>query len=108
MIYVRLVSKLFAFCIVAALCACGAAKADRNVVAPTTAAPLSDNSDARPVIACFGDSITAGFGVDPDASYPANLQRDLDAAGYKYRVANMGVSGETTKDGLSRVNRVIA
>ena len=35
----------------------------------------------RPVIACFGDSLTAGYGVDADGSYPANLQRDLDEGG---------------------------
>lgn len=67
--------------------------------------PAGDN---RPVIVCFGDSLTAGYGVLRDQSYPANLQRDLDAQGYHYRVVNMGISGETTKDGLARVQRVIA
>ncbi len=57
---------------------------------------------------CFGDSLTAGYGVDPASSYPADMQRDLDAEGYHYRVINMGVSGNTTKDGLERVARVTA
>lgn len=65
-------------------------------------------ADRRPVIVCFGDSLTAGYGVEPDESYPSRLQADLDAAGYHYRVVNMGISGETTKDGLSRVDRVLA
>lgn len=65
-------------------------------------------ADGRPVIACFGDSLTAGYGVEVDDSYPAELQRDVDAAGYRYRVVNMGISGDTTKDGLSRIDRVIA
>lgn len=60
------------------------------------------------MIACFGDSLTAGYGVDENRSYPADLQRDLDAAGYHYRVVNLGISGETTKDGLLRVDRVLA
>ncbi len=64
--------------------------------------------DRRPVIVCFGDSLTAGYGVDADDSYPSRLQTDLDQAGYHYRVVNMGISGETTKDGLARVDRVIA
>ncbi len=68
----------------------------------------SDMADKRPAIVCFGDSITAGLGVDPDKNYPADMQRDLDAKGYRYRVVNMGVSGETTKDGLARVERVLA
>ena len=68
----------------------------------------SGAADSRPVIACFGDSLTAGYGVDVDSSYPADLQRELDAAGYRYRVVNLGISGETTKDGLARVDRVLA
>lgn len=64
--------------------------------------------NARPIIACFGDSLTAGYGVEADQSYPSILQRDLDAAGYHYRVVNLGISGETTKDGLARVDRVLA
>ena len=57
---------------------------------------------------CFGDSLTAGFGTDPGQSYPDFLQRDLDGKGYKYRVVNEGVSGNTTKDGLARVSHVVA
>lgn len=63
---------------------------------------------ARPLIICFGDSLTAGYGIDPGASYPSDLQRRLDAAGYRYKVVNDGVSGDTTKDGLERINQVIA
>lgn len=65
-------------------------------------------ADKRPVIVCFGDSLTAGYGVDHDLSYPADLQRSLDTKGYKYRVVNMGVSGDTTKDGLARMKNVLA
>lgn len=72
------------------------------------AARTSDISDNRPVIACFGDSLTAGYGIESQASYPANLQHLLDAAGYHYRVVNEGVSGDTTKDGLERIDRVLA
>jgi len=70
---------------------------------PRPAAP-----DGRPVIACFGDSLTAGQGLDPGQSFPDLLQQDLDSRGYRYRVANMGVSGDTTQDGLERVSLVLA
>ena len=60
------------------------------------------------MIVCFGDSLTAGLGIDPAVNYPADLQRLLDASGYRYRVANEGVSGDTTKDGLERIDRVLA
>jgi acyl-CoA thioesterase I len=65
-------------------------------------------ADTRPLIVCFGDSLTAGFGVDPGKSYPDDLQQDLDRAGYHYQVLNRGVSGETTQDGLARLPLVLA
>jgi acyl-CoA thioesterase-1 len=60
----------------------------------------------RPIIAAFGDSLTAGFGVETGYSYPDFLQKDLDQAGYHYRVVNLGISGETTAGGLSRIDSV--
>jgi acyl-CoA thioesterase-1 len=60
------------------------------------------------VIVCFGDSLTAGLGIESTASYPADLQRLLDTAGYRYRVVNEGVSGDTTKDGLERIDSILA
>jgi acyl-CoA thioesterase-1 len=62
----------------------------------------------RPVIVCFGDSLTAGYGADPGESYPDNLQKILYSDNYPYRVINEGVSGNTTKDGVERLTRVIA
>lgn len=64
--------------------------------------------DDRPVIVAFGDSLTAGYGAPAGRSYPDYLQRDLNARGYRYRVVNAGISGNTTKDGVSRVDRIVA
>jgi acyl-CoA thioesterase-1 len=64
-------------------------------------------SGERPCIVAFGNSLTAGLGVAPDQSYPAHLQRTLEAAGYAYRVVNAGVSGETTAGGTRRVSWVL-
>lgn len=75
---------------------------------PQPPSPSDESTDSRPVIVCFGDSLTAGFGIDSSASYPSDLQRLLDAAGYRYRVVNEGVSGDTTKDGLERIDSVLA
>jgi acyl-CoA thioesterase-1 len=78
--------------------------------APTAAVPAErpQAADPRPAIAAFGDSLTAGYGADPGASYPDFLQRDLDARGFHYRVVNEGISGDTTKDGLDRLDEVLA
>jgi len=65
-------------------------------------------TDKRPVIAAFGDSLSAGYGLEPGQSYPDDLQRLLDAAGYKYRVVNLGVSGDTTTDGVERLPALLA
>ena len=65
-------------------------------------------ADPRPAIVCFGDSLTAGFGVDPGKTYPDLLQQELDRRGYRYRVVNLGVSGDTTQDGLERLPLVLA
>jgi acyl-CoA thioesterase-1 len=59
-------------------------------------------------LVCFGDSITAGYGLDASQSYPADLERLLKAKGYAYRVLNQGVSGNTTKDAVTRVHSIVA
>jgi len=64
-------------------------------------------SDERPKIAAFGDSLTAGLGVSSEETYPARLQRKLDAKGYHYSVINAGVSGDTTAGGVRRVEWVL-
>ena len=66
----------------------------------------SDRTDDRPVIVAFGDSLTAGRGVDTEHNYPSQLQRKLDAEGYRYRVVNAGQSGDTSAQGLNRLAAV--
>jgi acyl-CoA thioesterase I len=78
--------------------------------APETAAspqPAAQAHDDRPVIVAFGDSLTAGYGTDAGNSYPDFLERDLNAKGFHYHVVNAGVSGNTTKDGVQRVDEVL-
>ncbi len=69
--------------------------------------PAPPVDPSLPAIVAFGDSLTAGHGVTRDESYPADLQRDLDALGYRYRVVNLGISGNTTKDGVLRIPEVL-
>ena len=68
--------------------------------APSAVAPPDD----RPVVLCFGTSLTAGLGLASEAAYPALLQRKVDSAGLAFRVVNAGVSGETSAAGLRRVD----
>ena len=99
---------LFLLALAVGLCGCKdtpkpAAEAPK--VAPQTVPPPADG---RPEIACFGDSLTAGLGLDTGQSFPDILQAELDGRGYRYRVVNFGVSGDTTQDGLARLPMVLA
>jgi acyl-CoA thioesterase-1 len=73
------------------------------------AAPVTPaaQGDSRPIIAAFGDSLSEGFGAEPGKSYPDYLQKALDRNGFRYRVVNLGISGDTTTGGLGRINSVI-
>ncbi len=55
----------------------------------------------------FGDSLTAGYGVEPDEAYPALIQRKLEQAGLPWHVVNAGLSGETTAGGLRRLDWIL-
>lgn len=59
------------------------------------------------VILFFGDSLTAGMGLDPESAFPAIIQKKLDSLGLDYQVINAGLSGETTAGGKNRVNWVL-
>lgn len=62
----------------------------------------------RPLLVCYGDSITAGYGLDSGQSYPDALQRGIDARGYHYKVLNQGTSGATTKDAAAGLHAILA
>jgi acyl-CoA thioesterase I len=90
------------------IAACGSKSSPPNQEQRTSAEQSSAKpaaEDSRLVIVTFGDSLTAG--VVP-ANYPDALQRLLDQNSYRYRIDNQGVSGDTTTDGLARIDNVIA
>ena len=92
----------------AALAACGDA-ADDAAPTPEVAADGKAALPAIPVmgperrIIAFGDSLFAGYGLDPAQSYPARLEAALRAKGVNAVIANAGVSGDTTAAGLQRL-----
>jgi acyl-CoA thioesterase-1 len=59
------------------------------------------------VVVCLGDSLTAGYGLDQAQAYPALLQKSIDSLGWKFKVVNAGLSGETTAGGLRRLDWVL-
>ena len=92
----------------------GCTKAPEAVEAPVRAPeagrakPTPSETDSRPAIIAFGDSLSEGLGVEPGKSFPDQLQRKLDKQGYRYRVVNMGVSGDTSTGGLGRIDYAIS
>lgn len=89
------------------LFSCGCTKEEP---APVEVAPPVESKaalDERPVIVAFGDSLTAGYGLDPGLSYPDVLQQQLETEGYRYRVVNAGISGDTTSGGAGRLDTVL-
>jgi len=94
-----ILTKLFCCLCLSLLLLCGYDLAPASTSPPPSSSP--------PSIVAFGNSLTAGLGVRPDESYPARLQRALDATGYAYRVVNAGVSGDTTAGGVRRVSWVL-
>lgn len=60
---------------------------------------------SRPLIAMLGDSLTAGYGLRRHEALPVRLEAELDRLGRPTPVLNAGISGDTTADGLRRVDR---
>jgi acyl-CoA thioesterase I len=63
----------------------------------------SDKNTDQKIILFFGNSLTAGYGIDEDDAFAGLTQQRLDSLGLDYKVINGGLSGETTAGGLSRL-----
>src|SRR5437763_15736940 len=64
----------------------------------------STGTEAKTIVV-LGDSLAAGYGLDPNEAYPAVLQKRIKEAGWNFTVVNAGLSGDTTAGGLRRVER---
>jgi acyl-CoA thioesterase-1 len=94
-----------ALCCLAAASCSGEARQSTEPRRAAVAVPSNNAShDTRPKIVVFGDSLTAGLGLQPSESYPADLQQKLAGAGYAWDVVNAGESGDTTAAGLDRLD----
>ena len=73
-------------------------------VAAAASAPVERAAATAPRIVFLGDSLTAGYGLEREASVPSLIQKRLRDAGYPHEVVNAGVSGDTSAGGLSRLD----
>lgn len=75
---------------------------NQDVIAGTKLA-VDDKQEKR-VILALGDSLTAGFGVNEEDSFPSRLQVKMNEEGFGYKIVNAGISGDTTAGGVRRIN----
>lgn len=66
----------------------------------------AQSSDA-PTILIFGDSLSAGYGLEVDQSWASLLQTRLAEQGYEHQVVNASISGETTEGGATRIENAL-
>lgn len=89
------ISALFLF-------SCEGNSAKKQEEPPIVSTPAKSNPEKT--ILFFGNSLTAGYGIDPEDAFAGLVQNRLDSLGKAYKVINGGLSGETTAGGLSRLD----
>ena len=72
--------------------------------ASESAVSADTTATTKKSILFFGNSLTAGYGIEPTQAFPALIQQRLDSLGLPYRVVNAGLSGETSAGGKSRID----
>lgn len=73
----------------------------------TDTVQVNNKSAQTKTIVFFGNSLTAGYGVEPDQAFPALVQKKIDSLNLPYKVVNAGVSGETSAGGNGRIDWIL-
>ncbi len=72
------------------------------------AVPFGERQDKSPVLLVVGDSVSAGYGLTGGQGWVELLSKKLAAEGYRYRVVNASISGDTTAGGRARLPALLA
>ncbi len=93
---------------------CGSQPREDPVPPAPTSVDASPQPDAPPTasetvmatlrVVVLGNSLSAGYGLDPEQAFPALIQQKVDSLGWDVAIVNAGLSGETTAGGLSRID----
>ncbi|PSR11306.1 MAG: arylesterase [Bacteroidetes bacterium] len=84
-----------------------AAATSKPAAAATVAVDSTKPARKKARIIFFGDSLTAGYGLDEQYSFPSLIQDKIDSLGLNYEVVNAGLSGETSAGGINRIDWVM-
>lgn len=68
---------------------------------------VGEDKQVRRAILFFGDSLTAGYGIEIEQAYPALIQAKIDSLNWTFEVINAGLSGETSAAGLRRIDWIL-
>lgn len=96
----RPISKFFLFFAAISLAAIA-------IAAPVFAQTMHNAPEKTPLLIGFGDSLMAGYGLAEAKSFPSKLQAALDKQNISLKIVNQGISGDTTHDGLARLDWVL-
>jgi acyl-CoA thioesterase-1 len=83
---------------------------DKKAPSPEQESATKDSSASAQTVKTvlfFGNSLTAGYGLDPSEAFPALIQKKIDSLDMPYKVVNAGVSGETSSGGNSRIDWIL-
>lgn len=106
----RSLRRIFIIITIIGLVSCSKKTEDKKPKENTTEevkTSKKEQTEDENVILFFGDSLTAGLGLDTSEAYPAVIQKKLDSLDYDYKVVNAGLSGETTAGGKNRIDWVL-
>lgn len=89
------------------IASCGENKQQQERVTQETTQDQEVEKEASKTILFFGNSLTAGLGLDPSEAFPALIQAKIDSLELPYQVINAGLSGETTAAGKNRIGWIL-
>ena len=88
------------------LTSCGGSTVEKTETTTTDSLPAQVNTQKKNIL-IFGNSLTAGLGVEPEEAFPAIIEDKIDSLGLPYKVTNAGLSGETTAAGKARIDWIL-
>jgi acyl-CoA thioesterase I len=102
----RIVISLFIFNVLLSF-SCSQNKPAEKEVATNTATDTTSQPATKKTILFFGNSLTAGYGLEPSQAFSALIARRIDSLKLPYQVVNAGVSGETSSGGDARIDWIL-
>ena len=101
--------KIFFTCLItlSVVAGCKNKNAAKETASQTQTTTTNERDTPKKTILFFGNSLTAGYGLEPAEAFPAVIQHRIDSLGLNYTTVNAGVSGETSSGGKGRIDWIL-